>query len=265
MPSEELTRIQVRFYGCLNDFIPRQRRRRFFGYSVKGHPAVKDAVEALGVPHPEVGYILLHKQPVDFSCQVNSNDRLEIYPNTIRLKIGKGVPFLAPSLVRKKFVLDSHLGKLARHLRLLGYDTHYQNVFPDTEIIRLSNSSRRIILTRDIGLLKNGAVRWGCWIRSTDSLKQLDQVIARYGPFPRRRIFTRCLECNGRIRRVKKAGIRDQLPPQVRRYYRAFYRCRVCRKIYWRGSHYGQLQKVVARARWVRPCLLLTMNRNPLF
>jgi uncharacterized protein len=80
MCPEKLVSIRIRFYNGLNDFLPREQRRRFLIYAVKGHPAVKDTIEALRVPHPEVGYILANGRPVDFSYQVHPEDRLEIFP-----------------------------------------------------------------------------------------------------------------------------------------------------------------------------------------
>jgi uncharacterized protein with PIN domain len=144
-----------------------------------------------------------------------------------------------------RFVIDSHLGKLARHLRLLGFDCTYKNFFPDNEIVDVAQQERRIILTRDIGLLKHKRVQWGYWLKATDPNQQLKEVVKRYQLHSQIKPFSRCLECNGKIKRIAKNKVIDQLPQAVRENYTRFYLCRLCQKIYWQGSHYEKLLKII--------------------
>ncbi len=237
--------VQFRFYGELNDFLPPPRKRQSFVYTVKGHPSVKDTVEALGVPHPEIGYLFVNGKPVDFAYQLQGEDKVVAYPINHLLK-NKKLKCLRPPLPKiPQFVLDSHLGKLARHLRLLGFDTIYKKIFPDPEIIRTAEKEKRIILTRDVGLLKNKRVQWGRWIRAVDPDQQLKEVLNTFQLRSKIKPFKRCLECNGIIVHVAKTRIAKQLSSDTRKYFDRFYQCRSCRRIYWQGSHYEKLIRFV--------------------
>jgi uncharacterized protein len=241
------TAAQFRFYGELNDFLPAGCRHTAFWHSVKGRPSIKDTLEALRVPHSEIGFIFINGKGVDFSYQLRDNDRALVYPDGYKTKF-KSVQRLRKNPSRPvKFILDSHLGKLVRHLRLLGFDCAYKKVFPDKDIIAVANAQNRVILTRDIGLLKNKAVEYGCWVRSPDPTKQLQQVLKKYGLAKGIKPFSLCLECNGKIRPVAKAKVISQLPDEVKKYYRRFFMCGSCCKIYWKGSHYDKLVGLIRR------------------
>jgi len=178
---------------------------------------------------------------VRFSYHLQDGDRVAVYP--YRKKINGRFP-RAPrrSLAgRPKFVLDIHLGKLVRHLRLLGFDSIYETGLTDEEIVRIALAQKRVVLTRDIGLLKQKRVTYGYWVRSKDPLEQIEEVLKRFDLKKCLKPFTLCLECNGRIRNVPKQKILASLPPKVRKYYDEFYRCWDCGKVYWQGSHYERL------------------------
>lgn len=232
---------RFRFYEELNDFLPPEKRKIAFDYLFKGRPAIKDAIEALGIPHPEVDMILVNGRPVDFSYLLQEGDRVAVYPVFEALDISGVTRLREKPLRNPRFILDVHLGKLARGLRLLGFDTHYANYHSDREIIEISLAEQRIILTRDRGLLKNKEVRRGYWLRSQQPHQQLEEVLRRFDLASLARPFTRCLECNAEIVAVEKEMIAGQLLPDTRKFYRQFYRCRGCGKIYWQGSHYRKL------------------------
>ena len=247
--NNELTTAHFRFFGELNDFLPFERRNTTFLYNVKGHPAVKDSLEALRVPHPEIDGIVINGHPVDFSYQIKERDKVFVYPQGIHLSHLK-IKHLQPKIPSlPKFVLDSHLGKLSRHLRLLGFDSMYKKIFPDQEIILISIKEKRIVLTRDIGLLKNKVIRYGYWLRSSDPMKQLKEILKRFNLYLKIKSFSLCLECNGKIKRVAKRKIVNELPSLVKEYYKEFYQCQDCQKIYWQGSHYERLNKIVSEVR----------------
>ncbi len=244
----QLTSARFRFYGTLNDFLTIPIKNRTFSHTVKGRPSVKDTLEALGIPHPEIDGIIVNGREKDFAYQLNDGDEIRIYPWRYSGKI-QWRRHLIPKTPRPaRFVCDSHLGKLVRHLRLLGFDSVYRTVFPDQEIIRIGVAENRIILTRDKGILKNKAVRHGYWLRSVHPPKRLKEVVTRFQLSSKIKPFTLCLECNGRIRRIAKNLVRDRLPPLVRQYYRQFYICDRCRKIYWKGSHHHKLMRVIHAA-----------------
>lgn len=238
-----------RFFGALNDFLPLQKRGKLFRYTYKGEPAIKDTLEAIGVVHTEVDCIFAGKKPLGFYEKIQPHDKVCAYPARWPLK-NKKLKHLSPAPLRTfKFIVDSHLGKLARHLRLLGFDALYKTNYPDEKIVKDHLKTGAVILTRDKGLLKNRVVRRGYWVRAIDSKKQIKEVIKEFGLTLKIRPFRLCLECNGKIARIPKSRISRCLPPMVREYYKRFYICRHCRKIYWQGSHYDWLSGFVKELR----------------
>jgi uncharacterized protein len=148
------------------------------------------------------------------------------------------------------FILDNHLGKLARYLRLLGLDTLYvSDAADDAELAQTAHDEQRILLTRDRGLLKRSKVIYGYCLRTRDSLAQLTAVLHRFQLHEEITPWTRCLRCNGLLRPVAKEAILDRLEPKTRRYFDEFRICEACGQIYWQGSHFAHLQKIVAQAR----------------
>lgn len=220
---------------------------------MKGRPAVKDTLEALGVPHVEVAHILVSGRSVGFAYQVFPGERVSVYPHFTRLT-RRGLKPLAPADGPRplKFVADVHLGKLARRLRLWGLDTAYRNDFSDEEIVAVALRERRAVLTRDLNLLKHKALRHGHWVRATDTERQWREVLRRYPRACVGRPFSRCLVCNGRLVKVNKQAVANRLPPMTARTYRCFYNCRSCGRIYWKGSHYAKLRKALFAMRALR-------------
>ncbi len=247
-PTPVVIAARFRFYGKLRDFLPWRRRGKSFPFTFKGRPAVKDTLEALGVPHPEVDLILANGRSVDFSHRLQGGDRVAVYPpGPFRLR-GRFFHLQPPLPKNTGFVIDCHLGKLARRLRLLGFDAVYRRDFSDAEIVETAVREKRIVLTRDVGLLKNKQVGLGYWVRSQHVERQLKEVIARYGLRGRFQPFVRCLECNGRIRPAAKRRIQGRLLPKTRAYFNRFYQCPDCGRVYWRGSHYPGLKQWIRKA-----------------
>jgi uncharacterized protein len=144
-----------------------------------------------------------------------------------------------------KFILDVHLGKLAKVLRMFGFDVFFDKGFDDREIIRFSLSDKRIILTRDKELLKHRDATDGYRIMSQSPDEQLTEVFSKFGLKSRSKPFTRCVECNGLLEEVSKAEIIDRLFPKTRKYYFNFKKCPDCDRIYWEGSHYERMRKYI--------------------
>src|SRR5262249_11501077 len=150
-----------RFYAELNDFLPPDLRFREFPHSFPEGATVKDRIESLGPPHPEVDLILVNGESVDFSRRLRDGDRVSVYP-VFEACASAGLNRLRPEPLRDpRFVLDTHLGKLAGRLRMVGFDTLYRNCYTDEQLARISRDERRILLTRDVGLLKRSAVTHG--------------------------------------------------------------------------------------------------------
>jgi uncharacterized protein with PIN domain len=123
-------------------------------------------------------------------------------------------------------VLDVHLGKLARALRMLGFDTHYENTLDDKTIAKVAVSESRVVLTRDVGLLKQKAIQRGYWLRSQQTPEQLREVMDYFNLHGAFRPFTRCIACNGSIVPVSKENILAELPPKTRLYFNDFFNAR---------------------------------------
>ena len=241
---------QFRFYADLNDFLPVNLRQRPFRQPVyDGRQSVKHHVESLGVPHTEVAVILVNGRSVDFNYLVQAGDDISVYPPFHALDVLPLVQ-LRPSLTPPhRFLLDNHLGKLARYLRLLGLDTLYtDNEADDADLARIAHEEARILLTRDRGLLKRGNVIYGYCLRTRDSLKQLTAVLHRYQLHDEINPWTRCLRCNGLLRPVKKEAILHRLEPKTKLYFEEFRICEACEQIYWQGSHFTRLQRIVDKA-----------------
>ena len=231
-----------RFYEELNDFLPGRKKKISFEYNFNGNPSVKDAIEALGVPHVEVDMIIINGNPVDFTCKLKNEDQVSVYPVFETLDISTVSPLRRKPLRDPKFILDVHLGKLAKYLRLSGLDTLYYKDLSDPEIIKISIKEHRIILTRDRNLLKNKTVTHGYWIRSSQPEEQLKEVLQRFNLKNNLRTFIRCLECNGILIRVSMEEVLEHLQPKTREYYTEFKKCPVCGKIYWEGSHFEKMK-----------------------
>jgi uncharacterized protein len=151
----------------------------------------------------------------------------------------------ANPLLNIKFTLDVHLGKLAKSLRLCGFDAYYDTNYSDEEIIRFSLSDDRIILTRDKELLKSKDVTRGYRIRSQYVDEQLREVFLRFDLHNKVKPFSRCMECNGLLEEVRKEEIIDRLSPKTSEFYQNFKKCSGCDKIYWEGSHYERMKKYI--------------------
>ena len=230
-----------RFYEELNDFLRPQKQKQTFPYYFQGNPSVKHAIESIGVPHPEIDLILVNGRSVDFSCRLRDQDRVSVYPEFESMDISPIIKLRSKPLRNSAFILDVHLGKLAKNLRLLGFDTLYRNDYDDPEIVQIAAEEKRIILTRDRHLLQARAVHRGYWVRSGDVEVQLQEVIRRFDLFSQIVPFKRCLSCNGSIEKIAKAHILSRLEPKTILYYHTFFQCRHCGKIYWRGSHFEKL------------------------
>lgn len=218
-------------------------------YRFDGHPAVKDAIEALGIPHTEVDLIIAAGRSVGFEHRLQDGDRVEVYPFHQEVPL-RPLRHLGPPVPQSAaFILDVHLGKLARRLRLLGFDCRYRNDYADAEIVRLALAEQRIILTRDRGILKQGIVEQGLLLSSGRPDEQVREVLERYRLFAQLRPWQRCPVCNGQLEAVDKVRVLPRLLPNTARHGRQFRLCSGCGKLYWRGAHHAKI------AAWVDPLL----------
>lgn len=236
---------EFRFYGELGDLLPADRRNRGFTHVFEGTPAVKDQIEALGVPHTEVDLILVDGAPVGFTHKLLGGERVAVYPMFRRLEPDARSRLRPPPLEVPRFVVDVHLGRLASYLRLLGFDCLYHNDYRDDELLALSRSQQRILLSRDTGLLKRAALVHGAFLHATDPRRQLREVCDRYQLDARFAPFTRCARCNSPVQPWRGATLAVPAGLAARDRNR-FSRCSNCGQLYWPGSHLDRLRQRLA-------------------
>ncbi len=236
---------EVRFYAELNDFVAAERRGRASPYSFEVSGAVKDMIEALGVPHTEVDLILVNGESEDFSYRVRNGDRISVYPVFEAIDISPLVRLRPQPLREPRFVADGHLGRLAAYLRMLGFDTLYRGDAEDEELARIATNERRILLTRDRGLLKRSAVTRGYCVRTTNPREQLAEVVERFDLSGSIAAFQRCVHCNAVLRAIPKELISNRLQPETKQYFDEFHICPGCDRIYWKGSHYRRMRRLI--------------------
>ena len=236
---------EFRFHTELNFFLPPRKKHVTFTHYFKERPSIKDTIESLGVPHPEVYFIVVNGQAVDFSYILEDGDRIEVYPISVTPEVTPTLCLGPPPLSVPRFILDVHLGKLASSLRMLGFDTLYRNDCDDPELAATSAQQQRILLTRDRGLLMRKIVSYGYYIRSKSHDIQLMEVLGRFQLLESCQPFQRCISCNGLLTPVDKASIMDQLPEIVKQQIDEFCRCQNCAQIYWRGSHVQRMQEFI--------------------
>jgi uncharacterized protein with PIN domain len=239
----------IRCYAELNDFLSRDRRQRDIEYRFDATPSVKDAIESLGVPHTEVDLILVEGVSVGFGHRLADGERVSVYPVFERFDIGN-ITLVRPEPLRQvRFVADVHLGKLARRLRLLGFDTLYDTGWFDEDLGEISVSDRRVLLTRDRGLLKRRAITHGLYVRSDEPDEQAIDVIRRLHLAGRIQPLSRCPRCNELLEDRSKDEIADLLSPMTRERVNRFKICPGCDQLYWRGAHHGRIHDMVERVR----------------
>jgi len=215
-----------------------------FPYPLTRRASIKDIVECVGIPHTEVGLIKKGDQHLRFDYIPCQGERLHIYPHRIPFS-GDNYLFDEP-LYEKRFVVDVNIGRLAKLLRMLGIDCAYNWRWNDDKIVEVARKERRIVLTRDMELLKRKDIIWGRFIRSIYPGDQLQEVCSFFGlngPF---NILSRCLVCNEPLVSVEKDKIIHRLEPKTKKYYFQFAICPRCNRIYWPGSHFEKMRRYIS-------------------
>jgi uncharacterized protein with PIN domain len=241
--------VRFQFYGDLTFFLRREGQSGLVTKFLREKTSVKDAIESCGVPHPEVDLICCDGQAVPFEHCLIADAIVDVHGVM-------GSPAKPDEGLQQrqlmKFIADGHLGKLARDLRLLGFDVVYTPDASDS-FLAASCSDDRALLTRDRRLLMHKVVRHGYCPRSHDPDEQILEVIRRFDLAKLIAPSTRCLQCNALLVHANKNDILDQLEPLTKIYYQDFRRCSGCGKIYWSGSHFGKLKTRIEKIRWALP------------
>jgi uncharacterized protein len=144
-----------------------------------------------------------------------------------------------PSEIR--FAVDRMLGRLARMLRLLGYDTYYANDMTPAQLLAMGRSGERVILTRGETARRFPHLAKVLSLKSEYPPQQLREVVERLGLDTRSGLWTRCTLCNAPIERVEKAGVEALVEAKIFQLYEDFYRCTGCGHVYWHGSHVDRI------------------------
>jgi len=230
--------IHVEFAPDLALFVPSERRRGATALPTDGASTLGHVVESAGVPLTEVGTLVVNGREVPTSYVPSADDRVEVRAVERPQRV-PGAPL--------RFLLDVHLGTLARRLRLLGVDTAYESTdIGDPALAARSAAEKRVMLSRDRGLLRRRELWAGGYVYSTRPEDQLRDVLDRFRPDLRP--WTRCTACNGLLAEATKEEVADQLAGGTRRTYDVFARCTQCGRAYWKGAHHEQLVAIVERA-----------------
>jgi uncharacterized protein with PIN domain len=240
-----LKTITVRCFAELNDFLPPGKKQTPFALTLKEPVTVGEVAEILGIPLSEVDLVTANGTPVGRSYRPLEGDFLAIYPVFENFDISALQTAHKEPLRISRFILDAHLGKLARYLRMLGFDSLYRNDYSDLEIIETARDQKRIILTRDKLLLQSPRMDHGYYVRSVEKHAQLTEVVKKFDLFSQFRSFTRCMTCNSELLPASKEMIRDRLDPGIYRCFDTFYHCPSCDKFFWRGSHFNRMERLI--------------------
>ena len=249
MPDATIT-----FGGWLGELVGRRRANAStIRYPVERRASVKDVVEALGVPHTEVGRLMANGGEVDFSHLLAPGDEVTVEPLVPPVDVTTATRLRPEALPRVRFLIDHNVAKLAARLRMAGFDTLFNPEWHDEELAQESHRQECVLLTRDVQLLKRKAVEHGHLVREERPTRQLAEILHFYGLNEAVRPFGRCLRCNTPLTEVAKAEILHHLEPLTKKYYHSFRRCPGCAKIYWAGSHHAKMLRLLAELNRYQP------------
>ena len=227
---------RFRVHGELGELV---LARRPLERAVDGTSTVKHLVEELGIPHTEYSEVRVNGVPATDGHRVQDGDVVDVYP----------AEPAAPPVSEPRFVLDVHLGTLARYLRLLGFDTAYDNHSGDDDLLAQAAAEARTLLTRDRGILRRRVITDARLVRGTDPLEQLVDLVQRLRLGTWIRPCTRCTMCNGVLLPVHRSDVAPLLQPGTLRDHEKFAACAACGKVYWEGAHHARISGLIAAAR----------------
>ncbi|MEU6893296.1 Mut7-C RNAse domain-containing protein [Streptomyces sp. NPDC046557] len=237
--------IQLTLAPKLHVFAAPSRRAARVPTATDGASSLGHVVESAGVPLTEVGRLLVDGHEVPVSYVPQAGELVEVFgvdrPQRVPQRNGDD------GATPLRFLLDVHLGTLARRLRLLGVDAAYENEdIGDPALATRSAAEHRILLSRDRGLLRRREIFAGAYVYSDNPDEQLRDVLSRFAPplAP----WTRCTACNGPLREADKDSVGDRLQHGTQRSYDVFAQCADCGRVYWRGAHHARLERIVSEA-----------------
>ena len=239
---------RLHFYAELKDFIAPNGQNKTIVHNFKHRTSIKDVIESYNVPHPEIDLIIVNNVSVDFNYIVQNSDDIHVHPANASIKQINIAPLrhLSPQVSGEpRFVVDVNLGRLARYLRLLGFDSLYCNNFDDKTIAEISSITQRIVLTRDRKLLHRKIINHGYFVRVETPKIQVREVLDRFNMYSFFKPLTRCTFCNGKLKQTEKQNITQRLKPLTKKHYEKFLVCSDCNHIYWQGSHSIRVARLI--------------------
>lgn len=244
----------ITFCGWLGELAGRRRADApTVSYPAERRASVKDVIEALGVPHTEVGRLMANGVEIDFSSLLAPDDTITVEPLTPPVDVTMATRLRPAPLPAVRFLIDHNVAKLAARLRMAGFDTHFNPDWHDEKLAEECGKQQRILLTRDVQLLKRKTVEHGHLVRESLPTRQLAEILHFYGLAEKVLPFGRCLRCNALLSEVAKADILHHLEPLTQKYYHSFRRCPGCGRIYWAGSHHAKMVRLLAELTRYQP------------
>ena len=245
LPDVIPSKVKFRFYAELNDFLRSDRQQMPIEYYYHGPVNVREAVENQGIPRSSVDLILVNGESVDFDYHLTDNDYLSVYPVFELVDISPISKIRKNPLRSVRFIVDAHLGKLAKNLRIMGFDALYRNTYQDNEIRLIARLQNRIILTKDKGLLMAKNIDRGYYVRSVKSKEQTSEVVRKFDLYNIIDPLSRCLICNRKLKEISPAEIPTNLANTLARGFEIYFKCRHCKRIFWKGSHYKSMAEAI--------------------
>jgi uncharacterized protein with PIN domain len=257
-------RVRLRCYAELNEHLAPERRQREAEVTLTGPASLGDLVARVGIPAAEIELALVDGRSRRLDAALHEGELVSLYPVFEALDVTPVLRLRTRPLREVRFVADAHLGRLARYLRLLGFDTLFENDPGDAALAGISAEQGRILLTRDRALLERRQVTHGLWIPPTRAREQLAYLVERLDLVRLFRPFSRCTMCNGSLRAAGKAELVGQVPPRVLAVFDRFWRCRGCGRTYWEGSHYARLDALVGQVQRAAGSTEDSSRRDPM-
>lgn len=245
--SAEPAPVSIRCYAELNDYLPPGWRQVSFPWPVTHRPRLEDVVAELRVPPERIDVALVNGGSASLDHRLAPGDRVALYPVFEALDVTPLCRLPGRPLRRTRFVADVHLARLARLLRMLGFDTLWWRQARDDDLVGSAEAEERVLLTRDRALASREDVTRALWVWPATPGAQVAAVLDRLDLYAQVRPFTRCMICNGQVTPVPKETVAGRVPAGALREHGEFFDCAACGRVYWKGSHYRNMRAWIDR------------------
>jgi len=239
-------KVLIQFERQFEFFLTKDKAGNRFEYVLTRKASVKDIIESFGVPHTEIGRIYFNQQAIDFSYILSSEGVLRVYAIPVPFNVFNPSVLRPDPITHMTFVADVNVIRLGRLLILLGFDVAYSSFYSDSEIADIAEAENRIVLSRDTDLLKRKKIVFAKRVKADLPYDQLVEVVDFFGLHNLISFFSRCTTCNVKLLAVAKKDVIHLLEPKTKQYFDTFFQCPLCNSVFWRGSHYDNIQKKMA-------------------